>query len=385
MDPFVFHAPTKINFGQGIAISAIELLKELGSQRAVLITDKQLVKTDLVKSLIKEWQSQGSLFVFSDVLPDANLTAVNDAARLAKQEKCDGVIALGGGSVMDTAKVVNIILAFGGNALEHQGMNNIASRLLPSVAIPTTAGTGAEVSPVAMIKDDKEGKKLFFGSEFLAMSHAILDPELIVSLPARLTAATGLDAITHCLEALVVEGTSSPFTNALAMDALRMLFNFLPEAKNNCQNMEARSQTLVASTMAGMAFSSCGVGIVHALSHALGGQFSTHHGMTNAVLLPHGMRFNLSFAAQRYAQVARYLKLTENTDDEIAANILIESLEKLIKTLGLPSNLRGLDVPELKSEKLAQLVALASSDPAMIFNTRQATPDDIVEIYRNAY
>jgi alcohol dehydrogenase class IV len=264
-------------------------------------------------------------------------------------------------------------------------MNNLKSRLLPSVAIPTTAGTGAEVSVVAMVKDDKEGKKLLFGSPFLAMDQALLDPELIVSLPAHLTAATGMDAVTHCIEALVVEGTSSPITNCLALDALSRLFNNLLEAKLDGKNIEARSQTLVASTMAGMAFSSCGVGIVHALSHALGGQFGTHHGMTNAVLLPHGMRFNLAFAEKRYADAARYLKISQDKNDALAAQKLIDAVKNLIDKLGLPNNLRGLSVPKLDTDKLEQLVILASGDPAMIFNTRLATEKDIVQIYEESY
>jgi alcohol dehydrogenase len=377
--------PTKIAFGKGIASSAIDAIQEMNGSRILLITDRQLLKTDLVNSLVAQWQSQNSMVLFSDVLSDAHLSGVNEAVRLAKAGKCDAVIALGGGSVMDTAKVVNIVLSLGGEALDHQGMNNLTKRLLPSVAIPTTAGTGAEVSLVAMVKDDQEKKKLLFGSPFLAMDQALLDPELIVSLPPHLTAATGMDAITHCIEALVVEGTSSPMTDCLALDALNRLFKFLPEATKDGKNIEARSQTLVASTMAGMSFSSCGVGIVHALSHAIGGKFATHHGMTNAVLLPHGMRFNLGFAKGRYAETARYLKLTQNDDDSIAAQKLIEFVEKLVENLGLPKNLRSLSVPELDSEKLEQLVSLASSDPAMIFNTRQATEKDIIRIYEEAY
>jgi alcohol dehydrogenase class IV len=385
VDPFVFHTPTKITFGQGVAASAADAIQETSGSRIIVITDKQLLKTDLVNYLVAQWQSENHISVFSDVLSDAHLTGVNEAVRLAKNEKCNAVIALGGGSVIDTAKVVNIVLTLGGEALDHQGMNNLSGRLLPSVAIPTTAGTGAEVSLVAMVKDDVEGKKMLFGSPFLAADQAFLDPELIVSLPAHLTAATGMDAVAHCIEALVVEGTSSPLTDCLSLDALNRLFTYLPEAKKDGRNLEARSQTLVASTMAGMSFSSCGVGIVHALSHAIGGQFATHHGMTNAVLLPHGMRFNLSFATKRYAETARYLKLSNKKNDSIAARELIESIETLISDLGLPKNLRGLSVPELDGEKMEQLVALASSDPAMIFNTRQATEKDIVQIYEDAY
>ncbi len=385
VDPFVFHAPTKISFGPGTAKSAIEVIKELGGSRVVLITDPQLLKMPSTQELIASWQQEGEMFIFGQVMPDATLEGVKKAAELAAQEKCDAVVALGGGSVIDTAKVVNILLTLGGDVFDHEGMNNLTRRLLPSVAIPTTAGTGAEVSPVAMVKDEQAGKKLVFGGYFMAMDHALLDPKLIISLPPRLTAATGMDAVTHCIESLVVDGTSSPLTDALALDALRRLFTYVPESFKDGNNIEARSQTLVASTMAGISFSSSGVGIVHALAHAIGGQFSTHHGMTNAVLLPYGMRFNLSFASARYGDMARHLKLTSVKNNEIAANTLIEAVEKLIETLGLPKNLKSLSVPELDSEKLDQLVELVIGDPAMIFNTRQADAQDIIEIYRKAY
>ena len=357
MNPFVFLTPTKITFGEGVAANACEVVKELGSNRILLVTDKALAKTELIKGLIERWQSeQGiSIDVFSDVLPDANLVGVNQAIELARTAKCNAIVALGGGSVMDTAKVVNIVLTLGGDVLDYQGFNSLPGRLLPAVAIPTTAGTGAEVSLVAMVKDEQEGKKFLFGSPYLAASHALLDPALIVTLPPRLTAATGMDAATHAIEAFVAEGTSSPLTDILALEALRMLFAYLPEAYKDGKNIEARSQTLVASTMAGMAFSSCGVGIVHALAHAVGGQFGTHHGMTNAVFLPHGMQFNLTFATGRYAEMARYLKISNSDKDQIAALAMIEAVKKLVIDLGLPQNLKNLSVPELSPEKLGQL------------------------------
>jgi alcohol dehydrogenase len=387
MNPFIFHAPTRITFGEGVASDACEILKESGGNSVFLITDQQLVKTPAVSSLLQRWLADKglSITIFDEVMPDANLAAVNKAVEAARAAKCNAVIALGGGSVMDTAKVVNISLKFGGNVLDYQGLNNLASRLLPSVAIPTTAGTGAEVSLVAMVKDEDEGKKLLFGSPFLAMDHALLDPTLIVTLPPRLTAATGMDAATHAIEAFVAEQTSSPLTDILSLESLRMLFAYLPTATKEGNNIEARSQTLVASTMAGLAFSSCGVGIVHALSHAIGGQYGTHHGMTNAVLLPYGMKFNLGFATGRYARMSRYLKLSNSDNDKNAANVFIEAVETLVSSLDLPTKLRYLPMLEPDSQQLNALSALAMSDPAMVFNSRQATEHDIIEIYTQAY
>ncbi len=387
MNPFIFHAPTRITFGEGVAAGAGEIIKESGGSNIFLVTDGRLVETKTVSSLLERWQADKSLSitVFANVLSDANLTAVNQAIELARRAKCNAVMALGGGSVIDTAKVVNIALKFGGDILDYQGINNLSSSLLPSVAIPTTAGTGAEVSLVAMVKDENEGKKLLFASPFLAIDQACLDPTLILTLPPRLTAATGMDAVTHAIEAFTVEHTNSPLTDILSLQSLRMLFTYLPQATRDGNNIEARSQTLVASTMAGMSFSSCGVGIVHAISHAIGGQYGTHHGMTNAVLLPYGMQFNLGFAMSRYAQMARYLNLSQSKSDQSAANALIEAVKKLTGDLGLPEKLRDLPVPEFDSKQLNTLVILAMSDPSMIFNSRQATERDIIEILEKAY
>ena len=326
-----------------------------------------------------------SLTVFTDVMPEADLQCINHAVELAEKANCNALIALGGGSAIDATKVVNIALSLGGNVLDYQGINNLKSRLLPSLAIPTTAGTGAEVSPVAMVKDEREGKKLLFASPFLCMDHAFLDPNLIVSLPAKLTAATGMDAVTHAIEAYVAECTSSPLTDALAIESLRILFKYLPAAVSDGKNIEMRSQTLVAATMAGMSFSSGGVGIVHAISHAIGGQYKTHHGMTNAIILPHGMHFNLSFAASKYAEMARALKISTNKNDQAAAQELIEAIKTLIKDLGLPQKLKALSIPDPDEKQLALLASLAMSDPAMIFNTRQANEQDIIDIFRKAY
>ena len=246
----------------------------------------------LLSKSIKECTGEDPV-VFSNVPPDSDVDCVDEGATLARQNGCDLIVAIGGGSVMDTAKVINICVSLGGDLLEHQGLNNITGKLLPLIAIPTTAGTGSEVSFVAMVKDHKENKKLMFGSPSLAPDVAVLDPELIISLPAKLTAATGIDAVTHDIECFVAAGTNSVMTDALCLESLLLLNNNLETATINGADMEARSATLVASTMAGMAFTNSGVGIVHALAHSIGAKFGTHHGMTNGVLLPHGMRFNM--------------------------------------------------------------------------------------------
>ena len=284
--------------------------------------------------------------------------------------------------------MINICLSFGGEVMDYQGLNIIERKLYPLIAVPTTAGTGAEVSFVAMVKDHGEGKKLMFGSRFLAPDVAILDPLMVVSLPAKLTAATGIDAITHGIECYVASGTYSVFTDALCLEALRLLFEFLPQATVDGGNLEARGATLVASCMAGVAFTNSGVGITHALAHAVGAKYATHHGMTNGVFLPHGMRFNLDTVYPRYARIAQFLSLADednNGDDLALANLLVNKVEALIEKLQLPLTLRELGVPEFSDENLAELSDLAAADPAIMFNPREASSDDLTQLLKRAY
>jgi alcohol dehydrogenase class IV len=386
MQPFQFQSPTKLFFGEYTAASAYESLKELGSSNPLIVTDANLVKAGILEPILEAFpkNGSGSPVIFDDVPMDSDLHSVQNAVNLARAKKCDGILACGGGSVLDTAKAVNICLTYGGNLLDYQGLNNLPTKLLPLVAIPTTAGTGSEVSLVAMIKDSDEGKKLLFGSRFLAPDLAILDPQMTVSLPARLTAATGLDALTHAIESYVALAVS-PISDALCLEAMRLLFKSLERATTDGGDIEARSDCLVASTMAGLAFTNSGVGIVHALAHATGARYGTHHGATNAVFLPFGMEFNLEAAAERFATAARYLRISTNTDDQKAAKDLIEAVRNLILKVNLPLSLKDLGVPEFKNGDLEELAMLASTDAAIMFNPKESTQEDIVAIYTRAY
>jgi len=390
MNPFVFHTPTRVYFGEDSASSCGDFLRELGGKKVLMVADAFLEKSGALKPLIESIrESTGSApILFTDVPSDSDIDCVNNATAIARTHQCDALVAVGGGSVIDTAKVINICLSFGGEVMDYQGLNIIERKLYPLIAVPTTAGTGAEVSFVAMVKDHGEGKKLMFGSRFLAPDVAILDPLMIVSLPAKLTAATGIDAITHGIECYVASGTYSVFTDAICLESLRLLFKFLPQATVDGGNIEARGATLVASCMAGVAFTNSGVGITHALAHAVGAKYATHHGMTNAVFLPHGMRFNLDTVYPRYARIAQFLGFADekNIGDERAlANLLVNKVEALLGKLQLPLTLRELGVPELSDENLAELTDLAAADPAIMFNPREASSDDLTQLLKRAY
>jgi len=370
-----------------MSATAPDVIKELGSSKVLVITDSVLLKTGIVGPITDALKQDGSLEVaiFSDVPSDSDVDSVKKGTEVGRSLGCNAVLAIGGGSVLDTAKVINICLTFGGDILEYQGLNNLVNKLLPHIAIPTTSGTGSEVSMVAMVKDKTEGKKLLFGSRFIAPDVAILDPALLLTLPPRLTAATGMDAVTHAIEAYSSVAAASPVTDLLCLQALNMLFAYLPTATKSGDDLEARAQTLVASTMAGMAFTNAGVGVVHALAHAIGGQFGTHHGMTNSIFLTHGMNFNLDAIPDRYAQISRSLKFSSSDVNEVAARELIEKVEELNVELGLPRRLRDIGVPVLKQNEIEELAEAASTDPAIMFNPKEASLADIIGLYERAY
>jgi alcohol dehydrogenase class IV len=386
LQPFSFFSPTRIIYGEDSAYAVHETISELGAKKTLIITDANLIKAGVLRPILESLEAGGNTpVIFDDVPSDSDVICVNKAAEMARAANCDSVLAVGGGSVMDTAKVANICLSLGGDMLDHQGMNMLSAKLLPMVAIPTTAGTGSEVSLVAMIKDQTEHRKLMFGSQFLAPDVAVLDPNLIRSLPPKLTAATGLDALTHDLESIVAMMSTSPFSDSLAVESMRLLFQYLPRATKDGGDMEARGATLVASTMAGVAFTNTGVGIVHALAHAVGAKYGTHHGMTNAVFLPHGMEFNISTSAERYASIARSLGISKSSDDGEAAGELRQAVISLTAQCALPQKLQDLGVPPFSEQDLEELAVMAMTDPAIMFNPRESSEEDIIGIYKRAY
>ncbi|MBX9571121.1 MAG: iron-containing alcohol dehydrogenase [Candidatus Obscuribacterales bacterium] len=402
MNPFTFLSPTRINFGEGTAAGIIDALAELNASNPLIVTDAGLFANGILDPILAEFTNAGlgSPTVYKDVPSDSDVDCVRKGIELGRAINADSVIAVGGGSVIDTAKVINIGLSVDGDVLDFEGINNLTDPLKPLVCIPTTAGTGSEVSAVAMIKDHSTGKKLLFGSRFLYANVAILDPSLLLSLPPRLTAATGMDAVTHGLESYVAM-TTNPMSDSLALQSLSMLFTSLPQATKFGDDIDARAQTLLASTIAGVAFTNAGVGIVHALAHTLGAKFSIHHGVANSIFLPHGLKFNIEAAAERYAQVWNYLctaasnqtslnehfsdKFVAEADPTKAAERLLDAVKTLTNLCLLPTQLREVGVPELNDSDVADLADTAMTDPAIMFNPREATPEDLVSIIKGAY
>jgi len=381
---FEFQIRTRILFGQGVVKEVGFEAEKCGGNRAIIVTDKMLRSVGLVDRVVQGLNGSPVTLVgiYDDVPPNSEIHVVERGADLARSLDCDILIAVGGGSVIDTAKGMNILLSLGGSLLDYEGAGLINTPLRPLIAIPTTAGTGSEVTIAAVIKDDARGLKLEFSSPYLMPTVALLDPEMTVSMPPGLTAATGMDALTHAIEAYV-SPFAEPISDALALHAIKMIAANLRQAVRNGQDIEARGNMLLAATIAGMSFTNALCGIVHAMAHACGGRFSVPHGVANSILLPYGMEFNLPVATHRYAQVAAALGVeTKGLDDETAAQAGIAAVRQLSQDCGLPQRLSQVGVDRSGFEQMAQD---ALGDAMMISNPRPAEAQDIISLFEAAY
>ena len=303
---FEFRLTPRVLYKSGLAFDMSAELATLGGTKAFIVTDAGVLKSGLVDRIRAAIAEVIEVVgVYSDVPPNSSVRVVEAAAAEAKAAGADILIAIGGGSPLDTAKGMRIILTEGGNLLDYEGVNLLERPLIPMVAIPTTAGTGSEATNFAVIKDDDNHIKLSFTSPYLAPELAILDPQVTATLPAHLAAATGMDALTHAIEAYV-STEHEPMSDALALGAIEMVSNYLREATQlEVENEAARGQMLIASAMAGIAFTNAYVGAVHALAHATGGHFPVHHGLANSIFLPFVITFNAHAEPERYSRIGR--------------------------------------------------------------------------------
>lgn len=382
---FEFQLRPRILFKAGLVDELGSELALLGERRAFLVADQGVARAGLLERVQAGLAGAVEVVgVFTDVPANSSVTAVEQGAALAQAAGADLIIAVGGGSPIDTGKAIRILLTEGGTLRDHQGYNLLTRALTPMVVIPTTSGTGSEVTSWAVIRDDEAGIKLPFSSPFLAPDIAILDPELTRTLPPRLTAATGMDALTHAIESFV-GSNSNPVTDSLAVQAIEMIANNLRAATHQGDDMDARSQMLIASCMAGIAFSGGGgsLGIVHAIAHSVGGKFEVHHGTANSIILPHGMRFNASTIPHRLVRVALALGVNAGgRSDEAVIEDGVLAVVQLAADCGLPLRLRDVNVPE---EALSEIAEMSMGDPAIFTNPRQASVEEVLDVARAAW
>lgn len=379
MRAFSFHNPGKLVFGKKASRNAGAELLALGARRPLLVTDEALIKTEIVETVKKPLEA-ALAGVFSDVAPDTGFEIIAAAVAMARKVGADSVISVGGGSSIDTGKAVAAVLGTGVESVKELiGFYKLTKRPAPHLAIPTTAGTGSEVTSMAVIKDRAAGRKLLLLDPKLIPEVGILDPLLTLGLPPAITAATGMDALTHAAEALMSRNAQPP-TDALALHALALIAQNLPQAALHGDDVEARSFMLVASAEAGMAFQNAYVGVVHAMAHALGGIFGVPHGLANGLLLWAGAEYNAKEVPARVAMIGKAMGIKESGTPEEDAARTVEMLREFTKKIGLPSKLTDVGVDP---SRLSEVAALALADAAFLSNLRKTEdPGEIEAILR---
>ena len=386
MKQFGFSYPVQVKFGAGISKRIHEQAALLKRRRAVVVSDRGIERAGLLDPIVASLSGAAvEVSLFTGVEPDPGGELCDGVAALA-EGNCEDLffVAVGGGSVIDTVKAAVVTAAHGGKTLDYRrGGKEIVKTCPPYLAIPTTAGTGAEVSPYAVISDHAARKKVVLASPQLWPQYALLDPELTLGLPRRITAETGMDALTNAIEAYTSTDTD-PFAQAIALKGAAMIGTWLRKAAAQPQNLEARSNMLVASMLGGLSFDYAGLGAVHACSHPLGAHFGLSHGLATALMLPAVMEFNRCACPELYKDIALALgaDLT-GMDLFTAADAAVLAVRNLIRDLEIPQTLQELGIPE---EELPLLARESMQERANLC-TNPRVPDEpqMTAIFHRAY
>jgi len=377
-----FFIPSVNVLGQNAVDEAIGDIKTLGFKRALIVTDKPLVEIGLVGQVADKLATAGiEVTVFDGVQPNPTSGNVESGLELLKANDCDFVVSLGGGSPHDCAKGIALVATNGGSIKDYEGLDVSTKPQLPLVAINTTAGTASEMTRFCIITDEARHIKMAIVDKHTTPILSVNDPELMLAKPAGLTAATGMDALTHAVEAYV-SIAANPITDACAIKAIELIKANLVEAVDNGQSIDARDQMAYAQFLAGMAFNNASLGYVHAMAHQLGGFYDLPHGVCNALLLPHVQEYNAQVAAPRLKDVAKAMGVDVSAmDDAQGANAAIEAIKALALAVKIPENLTKLGV---KAEDIPTLADNALKDACGFTNPKQATHEEICQIFTNA-
>jgi len=386
-DIYALEMPKKTYFGVGAVEKVIEAVKDLNVSNALIITDKGVINTGLVDALMKELSSTTvKTSIFDEAEPEPTVESIEKAVKYLKEIKdVNFIVAVGGGSVMDTAKCANVVAMNGGSILDYE--DDIENprpirKLLPLIAVPTTAGTGSEASIWAVFTDTKRKLKTGTADPKLIADVAILDPNMTRTMPPTLTAATGMDALTHGIEAYV-STYANPITDAFSIQAIKLIAENLRTAVEDGENMEARTNMILASFMAGSAFSNSSLGIVHTMAEALGGFYRISHGITNTLILPHVMDFNLSANVEKFMKIAEFMgEDVKGLDVNKASKKSVSAVKKLSRDIRLPQTLREVGV---KREDFPALVEMTFKWANESGNPREVSKKQLRELYEKAY
>ncbi len=384
MDIYQIMLPRKIRFGVACLDTIGDEAKELAAEHAIIITDPGVYKAGLV-SPVKEQFSRIKLSVdvFSEAEPEPTLPRLNAIAEDLRKYNYDLLVGVGGGSSIDTAKGLSVLLAHGGNGQDYLGVNRVPKPGIPVFALPTTAGTGSEVTMIAVFGDPEKKVKSSIVSPYLLARLALVDPSLTYGCPPKVTAACGMDALVHVIECYT-SVKANDFSDALALEAMRLIVGNLRTVVKNGSDKEARKCMSEGALIAGIAFGNSSVTAVHALAYPLGSRFHVPHGVANGLLLPYVMECNLSANLPKFAVIAKMLGVeTTELPLQEAAEKGVRAAEALAADIGIPTHLRDLGVPKEALEEMA--VATMDINRILVNNPKPLTLDDVRRIWQNAW
>ncbi|PAV13198.1 lactaldehyde reductase [Methanosarcina spelaei] len=356
--------------------------KDLGATKALIVSGKskhgERLALDIYK-ILEDAGLEGTIFPGAD--PNPTDTSVMEGADIYRKKDCNIIIAVGGGSPMDCAKAIGIVVYNGGLINEYEGVGKVTKGIPPLITVNTTAGTASEMTSFTIITDTKRHIKMAIVDPRITPDIAVNDPELMVSMPPALTAATGMDALTHAVEAYV-STMATPTTDAAAIKSIELISKYLREAVSHGKDIRTRDMMAHAEYLAGIAFNNASLGYVHSMAHQLGGFYNLPHGVCNAILLPYVEAYNKQVVPERFADIARAMgEKVEGLSNEEAADRAIEAIRKLASDIGIPSGLKELGA---KEEDLELLAEHAMQDVCRLTNPRELSKEDIIKIYRKA-
>lgn len=379
---YSYFIPTVNLMGAGAVSDIGKQSKILGGSKALVVTDKHLIAAGIVEKVTTLLEQSNIDFVIYDqVKPNPTVKNVDEGVAIYKNGNCDIIIAVGGGSPIDCAKGVGLLITNGGLIKDYEGLDMSEKAMPPLIAVNTTAGTGSEMTRFTIITDTDRHIKMAIVDWHVTPTVSINDPELMVSMPTALTASTGMDALTHSVEAYL-STIATPVTDSAALKSIELISQYLRMAVANGENMEAREKMAYAEFLGGMAFNNASLGYVHAMAHQLGGFYDLPHGVCNAILLPHVARFNMIACPERFVDIA--IAMGENVEGLSimdAADKALEAIQRLSSDIGIPSGLEGLGV---KEEDMPILTENAMKDACSATNPRHATKEEIIQIFKNA-
>jgi len=380
MATHAYYVPPVNLMGRGCLQEAGQMIEQMGIRKALVVSDRQLITSGVAEQVLSILRKSGlDYVVYDEVQPNPTCQNVHDGLRVFQDHGCDAIISIGGGSPQDAAKGIGIVATNGGHIREYEGLHQSKHKSVPLVAFNTTAGTSSEVTINYVITDEERKVKMVMVDRNSLVSLSVNDPELMLSKPASLTAATGMDALTHAVEAMVTPGGFT-VTSATAAAAVELIFEYLPRAVRDGSDLEAREHMTYACFLGGIAFNNAGLGYVHAMAHQLGGVYDLPHGVCNAMLLPYVEELNAKHVPGKFRHIAKAIGMdVKGRRDEECSDYVIEAIRQLSKEVGIPEKLSELGVKDPDVELLADN---AMKDACAPGNPYQPSKDEVMELFR---